>query len=177
MAITKWALDPTHSEINFKVRHLMISNVSGSFGAFSVTAEMEEENIDTLAVKFTADVSTITTQNEQRDGHLKSADFFDAEKYPHISFESTSIEPAGEGEYHLHGHLTVKGETKPVTLKVEAGGIANDGYGSRRAGFTIECKINRQEFGLTWSAPTEAGGLLVGDDVKISAEVQVIKQA
>ena len=177
MAITKWVLDPMHSEITFKVRHLMISNVSGSFATFTVEAETEEEDLSTLSVKFSTDVASLSTQNEQRDGHLKGADFFDAAQFPTISFESTSIEAAGEGEYHLHGHLTLKGETKPVTLKVEAGGVANDSYGSRRAGFTIEGKINRQDFGLTWSAPTESGGLLVGDDVKISAEIQVIKQA
>lgn len=177
MSTTKWGLDPTHSEITFKIRHLMVSNVSGNFGTFTVSAETEEEDFSNAKISFSTEVASINTGNEQRDGHLQSPDFFDAAAYPAISFESTSMEKNGEGAFKLHGHLTVKDVTKPVTLDVELGGIANDPYGNRKAGFSIEGKINRKDFGLTWNAPTEAGGLLVGEDVKIAAEIQVVKQA
>lgn len=177
MSTTKWGLDPTHSEIAFKIRHLMVSNVSGNFGTFTASAETEEEDFSTAKISFSTEVASINTGNEQRDGHLQSADFFDAAAYPAISFESTSIEKNGEGAFKLHGHLTVKDVTKPVTLDVELGGIANDPYGNRKAGFSIEGKINRKDFGLTWNSTTEAGGLLVGEDVKIAAEIQVVKQA
>lgn len=177
MSTTKWGLDPTHSEITFKIRHLMVSNVSGNFGTFTASAETEEEDFSNAKISFSTEVASINTGNEQRDGHLQSPDFFDAAAYPAISFESTSMEKNGEGAFKLHGHLTVKDVTKPVTLDVELGGIANDPYGNRKAGFSIEGKINRKDFGLTWNAPTEAGGLLVGEDVKIAAEIQVVKQA
>jgi polyisoprenoid-binding protein YceI len=177
MSTTKWGFDPTHSEITFKIRHLMVSNVSGNFGNFTVTAETEDEDFSTAKISFAAHVNSINTGNEQRDGHLQSADFFDAAAYPAISFESTSIEKDGDSAYKLHGHLTVKDVTKPVTFNAELGGIANDPYSNRKAGFSIEGKINRKDFGLTWNAPTEAGGLLVGEDVKLAAEIQVVKQA
>jgi polyisoprenoid-binding protein YceI len=177
MSTTKWGLDPTHSEITFKLRHLMVSNVSGSFGTFTASAETEEEDFSNAKINFSTEVASISTGNEQRDGHLQSADFFDAATYPAMSFESTSMEKNGEGAFKLHGHLTIKDVTKPVTMDVELGGIANDPYGNRKAGFSIEGKINRKDFGLTWNAPTEAGGLLVGEEVKIAAEIQVVKQA
>ena len=177
MSTTKWGLDPTHSEITFKIRHLMVSNVSGNFGNFTASAETEEEDFSNAKISFSTEVASISTGNEQRDGHLQSPDFFDAATYPAISFESTSMEKNGEGAFKLHGHLTIKDVTKPVTMDVELGGIANDPYGNRKAGFSIEGKINRKDFGLTWNAPTEAGGLLVGEDVKIAAEIQVVKQA
>jgi polyisoprenoid-binding protein YceI len=177
MSTTKWGLDPTHSEITFKIRHLMVSNVSGNFGNFTVSAETEDEDFSTAKISFGAHVNSINTGNEQRDGHLQSADFFDAAAFPAISFESTSIEKDGDNAYKLHGHLTVKDVSKPVTFNAELGGIANDPYGNRKAGFSIEGKINRKDFGLTWNATTEAGGLLVGEDVKLAAEIQVVKQA
>jgi len=177
MSTTKWGLDPTHSEITFKLRHLMVSNVSGNFGTFTASAETEEEDFSNAKINFSTEVASISTGNEQRDGHLQSADFFDAATYPAMSFESTSMEKNGEGAFKLHGHLTIKDVTKPVTMDVELGGIANDPYGNRKAGFSIEGKINRKDFGLTWNAPTEAGGLLVGEEVKIAAEIQVVKQA
>lgn len=177
MSTTKWGLDPTHSEITFKIRHLMVSNVSGNFGNFTVTAETEDEDFSIAKISFAAHVNSINTGNEQRDGHLQSADFFDAAAFPAITFESTSIEKDGDNAYKLHGHLTMKDVTKPVTFNAELGGIANDPYGNRKAGFSIEGKINRKDFGLTWNATTEAGGLLVGEDVKIAAEIQVVKQA
>jgi polyisoprenoid-binding protein YceI len=177
MSITKWGLDPTHSEITFKIRHLMVSNVSGGFSNFTASAEMEEEDFTTAKISFAAHVNSISTGNEQRDGHLQSADFFDAAAFPAITFESTSVEKDGDATFKMHGHLTVKDVTKPVIMHIELGGIANDPYANRKAGFSIEGKINRKDFGLTWNAPTEAGGLLVGEDVKIAAEIQVVKQA
>lgn len=177
MSTTKWALDPTHSEINFKIKHMMISNVTGSFTNFNVTAETEGDNFSNSKVSFTTDVNSINTNNEQRDGHLKSADFFDTEKYPQIKFEGTKFEKASDEEYALHGNLTIRDVTKPVSLKVDFGGIAKDPYGNIKAGFTLDGKINRKDFGLTWNAATEAGGLLVGEDLKVQAEIQLVKQA
>ena len=177
MSTTKWALDPTHSEINFKIKHMMISNVTGSFTKFNVTAETDGDNFTNSKVSFSTDVNSINTNNEQRDGHLKSADFFDTEKYPQIKFEGTKFEKASEEEYALHGNLTIRDVTKPVSLKVDFGGIAKDPYGNIKAGFTLDGKINRKDFGLTWNAATEAGGLLVGEDLKVQAEIQLVKQA
>ncbi len=177
MSTTKWALDPTHSEINFKIKHMMISNVTGSFTNFNVTAETDGDNFSNSKVSFTTDVNSINTNNEQRDGHLKSGDFFDTEKYPQITFEGTKFEKASNDEYALHGNLTIRDVTKPVSLKVDFGGIAKDPYGNIKAGFTLDGKINRKDFGLTWNAATEAGGLLVGEDLKVQAEIQLVKQA
>jgi polyisoprenoid-binding protein YceI len=177
MSTTKWALDPTHSEINFKIKHMMISNVTGSFTNFNVTAETDGDNFVNSKVSFTTDVNSINTNNEQRDGHLKSGDFFDTEKYPQIKFEGTKLEKASDEEYALHGNLTIRDVTKPVSLKVDFGGIAKDPYGNIKAGFTLDGKINRKDFGLTWNAVTEAGGLLVGEDLKVQAEIQLVKQA
>lgn len=177
MSTTKWALDPTHSEINFKIKHMMISNVTGSFTNFNVTAETDGDNFVNSKVSFTTDVNSINTHNEQRDGHLKSGDFFDTAKYPHITFEGTKFEKASDSEYALHGNLTIRDVTKPVSLKVDFGGIAKDPYGNIKAGFTLDGKINRKDFGLTWNAATEAGGLLVGEDLKVQAEIQLVKQA
>lgn len=177
MSTTKWALDPTHSEINFKIKHMMISNVTGSFTNFSVTAETDGDNFANSKVSFTTDVNSINTNNEQRDGHLKSGDFFDAAKYPEIKFEGTKFEKASDEEYALHGNLTIRDITKPVSLKVDFGGIAKDPYGNIKAGFTLDGKINRKDFGLTWNAATEAGGIMVGEDLKVQAEIQLVKQA
>ena len=177
MSTTKWALDPTHSEINFKIKHMMISNVTGSFTNFNVTAETDGDNFVNSKVSFTTDVNSINTNNEQRDGHLKSGDFFDTEKYPQIKFEGTKFEKASDEEYALHGNLTIRDVTIPVSLKVDFGGIAKDPYGNIKAGFTLDGKINRKDFGLTWNAATEAGGLLVGEDLKVQAEIQLVKQA
>jgi polyisoprenoid-binding protein YceI len=171
----KWTLDPYHSEINFKVRHMMIAHVSGGFTSFNVQAETEGEDFSKSKVSFDAEVSSINTKNEQRDTHLKSAEFFNAEQYPKIKFQSTSVQPSAEG-YEVQGHLTVRDITKPVSLKAEFGGIAKDPYGNTKAGFTLTGKINRNDFGLTWNAPLEAGGVLVGEDLNITADIQLNKQ-
>jgi polyisoprenoid-binding protein YceI len=176
MATTKWALDPTHSEIHFKVKHLMITTVTGSFKSFTAAAETEAEDFSNAAISFSADIASVDTGNEQRDGHLQSPDFFDAEKFPKLSFVSTGYTKKGD-DFVLNGDLTIKDVTKPVTLSVEFGGVAKDPWGNTKAGFTLSGKINRKDFGLNWNAATEAGGLLVSEEVKIQAEIQLAKQA
>jgi len=176
MATTKWALDPAHSEIQFKVKHMMISTISGEFSKFGANLEMEDENLATAKVEFDADVHSINTKNEQRDGHLKGADFFDAETYPTLNFKATGLRHKSANDYVLTGDLTLKGETKPVELDVEFAGAIKDPFGHTRAGFEVNGKINRKDFGLSWSALTEAGGLVVGDEVRVNANIEFIKQ-
>ncbi len=174
---TNWKLDPTHSELQFKVKHLMITTVTGHFSSFNVEATTEGDDFSKGAnVTVTADVNSISTNNEQRDGHLKSPDFFDVATNPEIKFTSTKMEGSGD-EFKLTGDLTIRETTKPVTLNVEYGGIVVDPYGQTKAGFTVSGKISRKEFGLTWSAVTEAGQVVVSDEIKIQAEIQLVKQA
>jgi len=178
MANVKWALDPTHSEVQFKVKHLMITTVTGYFNSFQVEAETADEQFTNVnTVVFTADVNSINTNNEQRDTHLKSADFFDAENHNEIRFVGNKYENTGGDDFKLHGELTIKGVTKPFTVNIEFGGIVEDPYGQTKAGFTLTGKISRKEFGLTWSAVTEAGNVVVSDEIKLQAEIQLIKQA
>ena len=176
MATTKWVLDPTHSEVQFKVKHLVISTVTGAFKSFEGSLETDSDDFQNAKVNITLDVNSIDTNQEQRDGHLKSGEFFDAEKYPKISFTSTSLTKDGD-DYKLTGDLTIKEVTKPVTLDVEFGGSAADFYGNTKAGFDVTGKINRKEFGLTWDGVTEAGAIVVGEDIKLHASVQFAKQA
>ena len=173
---TRWALDPTHSEIGFKVKHMMITNVSGSFGKFSVTAETDGEDFTTARIQFTADVDSISTGNSDRDNHLKSQDFFDAATYPQITFHSTSVEKVDEDSYQVSGDLVIRDVKKPVTLYVELGGIGKDPWGNEKAGFAISGKINRTDFGLKWNATLETGGVLVSEEVRLHADVQLVKQ-
>jgi polyisoprenoid-binding protein YceI len=177
MTKIKWALDPTHSEINFKIKHLMITNVSGSFSKFDASIESDDDNFTNSVVSFSADVNSINTNNEQRDGHLKSGDFFNAETYPTIKFESTKFEKSNDGNFSVSGDLTIKDVTKSVTLDVELGGITKDPWGNTKAGFTITGKINRTHWNLSWNAALETGGVMVSEEVKINAEVQFVKQA
>lgn len=177
MATTKWSLDPTHSEIGFKVKHLMFTNVSGQFKKFTASAETEGDDFSTAAIQFSAEVDSIDTNNEQRDTHLKSADFFDAASNPQLSFTSTSFSSKGSDEYTLNGNLTMHGVTHPVTLAVEFGGIVKDPWGNTKAGFSITGKLNRKDFGLNWNAVLETGGVMVSEEVKIHAEIQLVKQA
>lgn len=173
MTATKWAIDAAHSELKFKVRHMMIANVSGSFNEISGT--MEGEDILTSKVEFTAKTSSIDTGSEQRDTHLKSADFFESEKYPEMKFVSTNFTKKSENEYIMHGNLTVKDVTKEVSLEVEHGGINKDPWGNLKNGFSINGKINRKDFGLNWNAALETGGVLVSEEVKIMGEIQLAK--
>lgn len=172
---TTWVIDPTHSEVQFKVKHLVISTVTGSFKTFEGTVESETEDFDGAKINFSADTASVDTNQPQRDEHLKSAEFFDSETYPKLSFSGVAVS-TGDDTYTLKGDLTVKDITKPFEFQAEFGGNMTDFYGQNKAGFEITGKINRKEFGLTWSAVTEAGGVVVGDDVKLIANVQVVKQ-
>ncbi|WP_022822005.1 YceI family protein [Hymenobacter norwichensis] len=175
MATTTWVLDPTHSEVQFKIKHLVISTVTGSFKKFEGKAVTENDTFENAQVTFSLDVASIDTNQEQRDEHLRNNDFFDAATHPQITFTSTSLTKKGD-DYKLAGNMTVKDVTKPVTLDVEFGGTATDFYGNEKAGFEVTGKINRKEFGLTFHAVTEAGSIVLGDDVKLFANVQFIKQ-
>jgi polyisoprenoid-binding protein YceI len=171
-----YKIDVDHSDIMFKVKHLMISTVTGIFKKFDATLQVNEEDLSDAKVSFEADVDSIDTKNEQRDGHLKSDDFFNAEQFPKMTFKSTSIEKGSDDEYKLVGDLTLRDITKPVELKVEYNGTTKDPWGYERKGFEISGKINRKEYGLNWSAVTEAGGLVVADDVKLAMNVEMVKQ-
>jgi polyisoprenoid-binding protein YceI len=177
MATTNWNLDPAHSEITFKVKHMMIANVTGSFQKYDTKVQTNGDDFASASISFTADTATIDTASTDRDNHLKSPDFFDAAKYPQIKFASTNLEKKGDEEFVLHGNLTIKDVTKPVKLDVEFGGIGKDPWGNEKAGFTLSGKIKRTDFGLNWNAALEAGGVLVSEEVKIQAELQLVKQA
>lgn len=173
---TIWNIDPTHSEIQFKVKHLVISTVTGSFKSFSGKIETEEKDtFEGAFASFEADIDSITTNNDDRDAHLKSDDFFNAEQYPKLTFESTKFEKTGDSTYAVTGNLTIRDVTKEVTLNVEHGGTVQDPYGQTKAGFELVGEINRKEFNLTWSAVTEAGSVVVGDNVKLIMNVQVVQ--
>lgn len=172
-----WTIDTNHSEVIFKVKHLVVSTITGQFKSFEGKIEGDKEDFTDAQISFTAYVDSITTGNEQRDGHLKSPDFFDAANHPKISFASTEVIFKGGSDYIVKGDLTIRGIAKPVELKAEYGGIQKDFYGNTVAGFEISAKINRQDYGLTWSAVTETGGIVVSDEVKLQINVEVIKQA
>ncbi len=174
MAKAKWALDLAHSEIQFKVKHMMITTVTGAFDKFDVQVAAENEDFSDADISFTAETGSINTGSEQRDGHLKSADFFDAETFPELKFEATHYD-ATSGK--LKGDLTIKGITNPVTLDVEFGGVGKDPWGNTKAGFTLSGKINRKDWELNWNAALEAGGVLVSEEVRILGEIQLAKAA
>ncbi|PZP52226.1 MAG: hypothetical protein DI598_01210 [Pseudopedobacter saltans] len=171
-----YKIDAAHSDIYFKVKHLAISTVIGSFKSFDATLEAEKDDFSDLKVSFEADINSISTNNDQRDQHLKSADFFDAEKYPKLTFNSTSVTKDGD-ELEVKGDLTLHGVTNAVVLTAEYNGSVVDPYGQSKVGFDIKGKIKRKDFGLTWSAVTEAGSIVVSDEVKLEFAVQFIKQA
>lgn len=171
---TKWAIDTTHSEVQFKVKHLVIATVSGSFKKFNGSVESEDENFEGATAEFAVDVNSLDTNQPQRDGHLKSEDFFAANTYPEIKFSNGKVVKEGN-ELVLIGDLTIRDTTKAVKLNVEYGGTVVDPYGNTKAGFEINGKINRKEFGLNWSAVTEAGGVVVGDDVKLHLNIELTR--
>ena len=166
---TKWNLDPAHSEITFKVRHMMISNVKGEFKNFSIDLESADDEFKNVKANATIDTASISTNNTDRDNHLKSAEFFNAEAHPQITFETDSLND------EVTGNLTINGVTKPVKLDVDFGGINVDPWGQTKAGFSFEGKIKRSDFGLNWNAALDAGGVMVSDEVKIAGELQFIK--
>ena len=173
---TIWKLDPTHSEVQFKVKHLMITTVTGYFKRFDLEVETEGDDFTKASrIEFSADIDSIDTNNQQRDTHLKSADFFDAENHGQLTFKGISYQSGGE-EGTLRGELTLRGTTRPITVKVEFGGIVVDPYGQTKAGFTVSGKISRKDFGLTWSAVTEAGQVVVSNEIRLHCEIQLVKQ-
>lgn len=175
---TKWVIDPAHSEVSFKVKHLMISNVKGLFKEFKGSISTKGEELFAQDIEFSLNPASIDTGAADRDAHLKSADFFDVEKYKSLIFKGTGLKTGEEqGTYVLNGDLTIKDVTRPVKLNVEFGGKMKDPWGNEKAGYTLSGKINRKEWGLNWNAALEAGGVLVSDDVTISCDVQVLKQA
>ncbi|MFD1770552.1 YceI family protein [Sphingobacterium suaedae] len=169
-----WSLDKSHSELEFKVKHMMISNVKGQFQDFNVTVDSSSADLSQAQVKVEIKTDSVTTKNEPRDQHLRSEEFFNASAYPAITFKSTEIQKVDDDEYKLLGDLTIKGVTKPATFIAEFGGIAKDPWGNQKAGYTVSGKINRQDFGLTWNAALETGGVMVSEEVKFHADVQFV---
>lgn len=174
--MTTWKIDPTHSEVQFKVKHLMISTVTGQFANFEGTVEAASEDFSGASITFEADVDSISTKNADRDQHLKAPDFFDAAQYPKVRFVSKEVKKIDDTNYKVTGELTIREHTKPVELAVEYGGITKDPWGQIKAGFELSGKINRKEFGLAFHATTDTGGLVLGDEVKLLAAVEVVRQ-
>jgi polyisoprenoid-binding protein YceI len=172
---TNWNIDSTHSVIGFKVRHMMISNVTGTFGDFNATAETAGDDFSTAKFSFRAGIDSINTGVVDRDGHLKSADFFDSANHPDLTFVSKSVSKISEEELEILGDMTIRGTTKSVKLKAEFNGIAVDPYGQTKAGLSIAGKIKRSQYGLVWSAVTEAGSIVVDDEISLNIELQFIK--
>ena len=177
--MTTWKIDPTHSEINFKVKHLVVSTVTGHFSKFDASIETNEEDFSDAKINFEADINSIDTKNDQRDGHLKSADFFDAQNHPKMTFVSKSVKKISDHEMQVVGNLTLRGVTKEVTLDVIYNGTVAGFGGTEVAGFEVRGKVNRFDFGLQWNAITEAGGVVVSNEVKIEilAEFNKVNEA
>jgi polyisoprenoid-binding protein YceI len=172
-----WTIDPEHSNVGFKVRHMMVSNVRGNFGAFSGTAEINDRDIAVSSVMVKIDTSSINTGVAKRDSHLRSPDFFDTARYPHMTFTSRKVEKAGQERLKIYGDLTMRGVKKQVVLDVEGPSKAyRDPWGNMRRGATATATINRRDFGLVWNKAIEAGGVLVGDEVNITLEIEMIKK-
>jgi polyisoprenoid-binding protein YceI len=176
LAKTKWAIDTAHTEIIFKVKHLVISTVTGKFNKFEGKLETSEEDFSDAEIEFSADVNSIDTNQHDRDAHLKSTDFFDAANYPKLTFKSSGIKKKNESEYSLVGDLTIRGISKQIELSAQYGGLIKDPWGNIKIGFEVNGKISRKEFGLTWNAATETGGLVVADEVKLLINVELAKQ-
>jgi len=174
---TKWVIDPQHSEINFKVKHLMITNVKGEFKNFSGDVLSPSDDFDNASITVHIDASSIFTDTDDRDTHLKSPDFLDVENFKEITFVSKSFKKISDDEYKLVGDLTIKDVTNEISFDVEFGGINSDPWGNVKAGFSMEQKINRKDWGLSYNAVLETGGVLVGEEVKINIEVELLKQS
>lgn len=173
---TKWSLDAAHSELGFKIKHLMISNVSGRFTSFNVDVQTNGDDFSTAGITATVNVSSISTDNEQRDNHLRTGDFFEVEKYPTIIFKSAGLKKKGDGEFELSGDLTMKDVTKPIVIPVEFSGITKDPYGNTKAGFSFSGKLNRKDWNVNFNAVLETGGVMLGEEVKYEGEIQLLKE-
>ncbi|WP_226666520.1 YceI family protein [Metabacillus litoralis] len=177
MTNSKWNLDVAHSSVDFSVKHMMFATVKGGFQSFEANIEADPTNLTTASISFSVDLSSVDTRNEDRDNHLRSGDFFDVENHPKMTFTSTNIEKTDDNEYNVTGDLSLHGETKTETFAVTFEGTGIDPWGNEKAGFSAEGKIKRSDYGLTWNAPLEAGGVLVGDQIKISLQLQAAKEA
>jgi len=176
MPKTKWIMDAAHSEMQFKIKHLMITNITGQFTRFEGTIETEGEDFATAKSHILADIRSISTNNAQRDGHLQSEDFFDSANHPQLTFESEKVEKVDAENYKVHGILTIRGVGKKVILDAELGGIVKDPRGNIKAGFTVTGKINRKDFGVSFGAVTETGSIALGEEVKLNISAQFVKQ-
>jgi polyisoprenoid-binding protein YceI len=173
---TKWTIDSTHSEIGFKVRHMMLTNISGNFEKHEATITTEDDNFENAVIEFSAEINSINTRNADRDNHLKNADFFDTENYPKLTFKGTSFTKINNESFELDGDLEILGVKKLVKLPVKFSGIRNDPWGNTRAGITILEKINRKDWGLSWNSAIDGGGVIISDEVELNIELQLIKQ-
>jgi len=174
---TIWAIDAAHSNVEFRVKHMMISTVKGAFQTVEGTITWDGQHFETANVRARIDTGSITTYNEMRDNHLRTNDFFNAEQWPDITFESTRVEPDGDNAFKVYGNLTIRDVTKPVVLDTEFDGLMEkDAFGKRRAAFTAETEINRKEFGIVWNGAIEGGGVVVGDKVKVTLHIAAVQQ-
>jgi polyisoprenoid-binding protein YceI len=176
MSTIKWVIDPTHSEIGFKVKHMMFTNISGQFSKFDATIESENDNFENAKIEFTGAIDSVTTGNADRDTHLLSADFFDVAQFPEINFKATSFTKIKEADFKLVGDLSLHGVTKSIELVAEFGGILKDPWGNDKAAFSLEGKINRKDWGLNWNSVLETGGVLISEEVRLNIELQFAKQ-
>ena len=174
-AQTKWGFDPSHSSVRFAVNHMVISEVEGQFLTYEGTIETSKDDFSDAKINFVVDVASVDTDNEKRDGHLKSADFFETETYPKMTFKSTSIETKAKGKYVVKGNLSLHGVTKEVTLNMSYGGTVKDPWGNTKAGLKVTGNINRTDFGLKYNSVMETGGLLIGEDVAITCKFELVK--
>ncbi len=176
MAKSKWVLDASHSSVDFTIRHMMIAKVKGTFHTFNAEIEADADDLTTASINFEVDLASIDTRNEDRDNHLRSGDFFEIEKHPKMTFKATNIKKTGSDTYDLTGDLTIRGVTRQETFNVTYEGAGKDPWGNEKAGFSAEGKINRSDYGLTYNAVLETGGVLIGDEVKVSLEIEAAKQ-
>jgi polyisoprenoid-binding protein YceI len=175
MTLSKWAVDTAHSSVDFSVRHMVISTVKGAFNNYSASIEADPKDLTTATIQFTVDLSSVDTRNTDRDNHLRSADFFDVEQNPNLTFQSTTVERSDEDEYTVTGDLTLHGVTRMESFKVVFEGSGLDPWGNEKVGFSAVGKLNRSDYGLTYNAALETGGVLIGDQIKVSLEIQAAK--
>lgn len=175
MTVSNWALDASHSSVDFSVRHMMIAQVKGSFNEFSAVITADPQDLTTASIQFNIELASVDTRSEDRDNHLRSADFFEVEKYPTMTFTSTNIEKVDEDEYKVTGDLSLHGVTRQETFTVTYEGTGKDPWGNEKVGFSVAGKLNRSDYGLTWNAALETGGVLVGDQIKVSLQIQAAK--
>ncbi len=177
MTLSKWSVDASHSSLDFSVRHMMIASVKGTFNSFNAAIEANPEDLTTASIEFNVELASIDTRNGDRDNHLRSADFFDVENNPNMTFQSTSIVKTDDNEYNVTGNLSLHGVTRPETFKVTFEGQGKDPWGNEKVGFSAEGKINRSDYGLTYNAALETGGVLIGDQIKVSLQIEAAKEA